>query len=129
MGYRLGHTRARAAAHTGRPAEREKGKYMAVSMTTETLLAAAQDCEDANALIRSEMNKVSTERSNALGQWSGPAANAFNRLTEAWLGEAKKMTDTVEQFHNQLTGTARENEAMEDEQQSMLDNFSAQMGI
>ena len=100
-----------------------------ISITTESLMAAARDCEDANRLIRGEMNKVDSERGAALGQWSGPAAKAFSNLVDAWLREGKKMTDAVEAFHNQLSSTADENVRMEEEQSSTLSNFSNQLGV
>lgn len=103
---------------------------MAVSMTTETLAAAARRCEEAEKFIRNEMKKVDGERQSVLGGgWSGPAAQAFSRLVDAWQAEAQKMVQTIEQFHGQLAQTANENVQMEDEQQSMLDKFAGQMGV
>jgi WXG100 family type VII secretion target len=102
---------------------------MAVSMTTETLAAAARRCEEAEKFIRNEMKKVDSERSSALAGWAGPAAQAFDRLVNAWQDEATKMVQTIEQFHGQLSSTASENVQMEDEQQSMLDKFAGQMGV
>jgi WXG100 family type VII secretion target len=102
---------------------------MAISMTTETLAAAARRCEEAEKFIRNEMKKVDGERQSALGGWGGPAAQAFSRLVDAWQGEATKMVQTIEQFHGQLMTTANENVQMEEEQQSMLDKFAGQMGV
>jgi len=102
---------------------------MAISVTTETLTAAARRCEEANRFIRDQMKKVDGERGQVLGQWSGPAANAFGNLVDAWQQEAQKLTQTIENFHNQLAQTADQNVSMEDDQQTMLSNFTSQLGI
>jgi WXG100 family type VII secretion target len=114
----------------GRQWRRVKECDVAENISAEegALARGAQAVVDARQGIDQRVAQVRREIETVGGMWTGPAATRFTQLMAEWDTKTKKLNGVLEQLEASLTGTARDQQATDEQTQQTISGLNSMMG-
>ncbi|MFC8191284.1 WXG100 family type VII secretion target [Cellulomonas sp. NPDC057328] len=99
-----------------------------ISAEEGALARGAQAVADARQGIDNRVAQVRREIETVGGMWTGPAASRFTQLMAEWDTKTKKLNSVLDQLEASLTGTARDQQATDEQTQQTISGLNSMMG-
>ncbi|UOE43944.1 WXG100 family type VII secretion target [Agromyces larvae] len=98
-----------------------------ISAEEGALRRGAQAVNEAKGAIDQKVRAVRAEISELNGYWSGAAANSFTGLLNRWDAETTKLNEVLVTLEEALSGTERDQAALEEEHQQTIAGLGSMM--
>lgn len=99
-----------------------------ISAEEGALARGAQAVADARTGIDKQVAFVRSEIETVGSMWTGPAAGRFVQLMAEWDTKTKKLNTVLDTLEASLTGTARDQQATDEQNQQTISGLSSMMG-
>jgi WXG100 family type VII secretion target len=94
----------------------------------DELVKAAQQMENTNQQLQSNLSQLANEVESIAGVWQGEAASAFQTLMTHFQTDAKNLNDSLNQIAEAVSGSATAYRQQEQESQSSLSSITQALG-
>ena len=92
------------------------------------LQKAAQQMEDTNQQLMSNLSKMAGECEGIKSSWQGAASIAFGNLMERFQTDAKNLNDSLNQISQAVTSNAQNYAQQEEEAQQSISKITSALG-
>ncbi|HWE90215.1 MAG TPA: WXG100 family type VII secretion target [Pseudonocardiaceae bacterium] len=94
----------------------------------DELVKAAQQMENSNQQLQSNLSQLANEVEQIQGAWVGEAAAAFQTLMNHFNTDAKNLNDSLQQISEAVSGSATNYRQQEQEAQQSLSSITQALG-